>query len=88
MWLRMLSALAFPLLCVSCGTPVVRQLTPPAPPAWVMQPCPPWPLLGGDGRVALGDLARVIAEAKVAHSVCGARLEGLQHFMTEVVRPE
>lgn len=85
---RMLSASLCLSLCACSGTPVVRPLIPPAPPPWVMQPCPPWPQLGGDGRVALGDLARVIAEAKVAHSVCGARLEGLQHYTTEVVRPE
>lgn len=53
-----------------------------------MLPCPEWPLLGGEGRVALTDLARVIAEAKVGHAVCGARLEGLQHYVREVVRPE
>lgn len=53
-----------------------------------MQPCPPWPLLGGEGRVALGDLARVIAEAKVGREACAARLEGLQHYVREVVRPK
>lgn len=84
---RMLSAGLCLSLCACSGTPVVRPLTPPAPPAWVMLPCPPWPLLGGEGRVALTDLARVVAEAKVAHSVCASRLEGLQHFVTEVIRP-
>jgi hypothetical protein len=53
-----------------------------------MQPCPAWPLLGGDGRVALPDLARVIAEAKVGREACASRLEGLQHYVREVVRPE
>ena len=88
MWSRTLIALAFPALCACSGTPVVRTLTPPAPPPWVMLPCPAWPLLGGEGRVALTDLARVIAEAKVGHAVCDARLEGLQHYVREVVRPE
>ena len=88
MWSRMLSALAFPLLCACSGTPVVRTMTPPAPPPWTMQPCPPWPTLGGDGRVALPDLARVIAEAKVGREACASRLEGLQHYVREVVRPE
>lgn len=88
MWSRTLSASLCLSLCACSGTPAVRTLTPPPPPPWVMQPCPPWPLLGGEGRVALPDLARVIAEAKVGREACAARLEGLQHYVREVVRPK
>jgi hypothetical protein len=53
-----------------------------------MQQCPPWPTLAGDGRVSLPELAAGIAAAKLAHADCEARLEGAQHYVREVVRPE
>lgn len=52
-----------------------------------MQACPEWPALAGSGRVELADLAEAIAAAKAAHADCAARLEGLQGYVREVVRP-
>lgn len=69
------------------GTPAVRIVQPPAPPAWAMQACQPWPALAGSGRVALPDLAAAVAAAIEAHADCSARLEGLQGYVREVVRP-
>lgn len=88
MWSRTLSALAFLPLFASCGTPVVRVVQPPAPPAWAMQACQPWPALAGSGRVMLPDLAAAVAAAIEAHADCAARLEGLQGYVRDVVRPE
>ena len=85
---RTLSALLFPLACVACGTPSLRIVTPPAPPAWVMQDCAPWPTLAGEGRVTLPQLAQGVAEAKTAHADCEARLQGLQHYVREIVLTE
>lgn len=89
MLLRMLSAaLCLPLL-VSCGTPQTIVLTdrPPAPPPWLMTACPPWPAMGGDGRVPIEHLAAAIRAAQVAHAACEARAEGLQRYVLDVVRP-
>ena len=88
MSLRMLSVLAFPIAFAACGTPSPTIVKPPAPPEWVMKDCPGWPQLSGEGRVNLEDAARAVAEAKFTHSVCAARLEGAQHYIREVVRPQ
>lgn len=85
---QMLSVLACLSLCAGCGTQtVVRPVMVPAPPAWVMQPCEPWQVLAGSGRVQLADLAEGIAVAKAGQAECSARLEGLQGYVREVVRP-
>lgn len=52
-----------------------------------MQVCPPWPAMGGSGRVSLDQLAVSIRAAKVAHAECQARTEGLQGYVRDVVRP-
>ena len=88
MWLRTLIVGACLLLGACSGTPIVRIARPPAPPAWVMQPCPPWPTLPGEGRVDVQDAARVVAEAKVTLATCEARHEGLMHYVREVVQPD
>lgn len=53
-----------------------------------MQACPPWPALAGSGRVSLPDLAEAIAAAHAAHADCAARLEAVQGYVRDVVRPE
>lgn len=53
-----------------------------------MQACQPWPALAGSGRVELPDLAAAVAAAIEAHADCSARLEALQGYVREVVRPE
>lgn len=53
-----------------------------------MQACPGWPALAGSGRVSLPDLADAIAAAKAAHADCAARLEAVQGYVRNVVRPE
>lgn len=88
MWSRMLSAAACLSLFAGCGTPAARIVRPPAPAAWAMQACPPWPALAGSGRVSLPDLAEAIAAAKAAHADCAARLDGLQGYVRDVVQPE
>lgn len=87
---RMLIAGAFPLIFVGCGTPQTVILTdrPPPPPVWTMQACPPWPAMGGEGRVSLDALAASISAAKVAHAECQSRAEGLQGYVRDVVRPQ
>ena len=77
----MLNALACLSLCACSGPPIVRPVTPPAPPAWVMQECAPWPPLAGEGRVMLPQLAQGVADAKTAHADCESRLQGLQHYV-------
>lgn len=53
-----------------------------------MQACAPWPTLAGEGRVTLPQLAQGVAEAKTAHADCEARLQGLQHYVREIVLTE
>lgn len=53
-----------------------------------MQACPDWPALAGSGRVSLPDLAEAIAAAHAAHADCAARLEAVQGYVRDVVRPE
>lgn len=38
-------------------------------------------------RVALADAAQAAAEARVTYAECAGRLEGLQHYVRDVVRP-
>ena len=86
----MLSAGLLLSLCACSGIPQTVVLTdrPPPPPAWVMQMCPPWPAMGGEGRVSLDLLAASIRAAKVSHAECAARAEGLQGYVRDVVRPQ
>jgi len=50
-----------------------------------MQECAPWPPLAGEGRVMLPQLAQGVADAKTAHADCESRLQGLQHYVREVI---
>jgi hypothetical protein len=43
--------------------------------------------MGGEGRVPLELLAASIRAAKVSHAECQSRVEGLQSYVRDVVRP-
>lgn len=84
--MRTLIALACLPTIVACGTPAPIIIKPPAPPPWVMQDCPAWPTLSGDGRVSIEAAAQAVRDAQVAHADCQARLQGAQGYIREVTR--
>ena len=61
----------------------------PAPPAWALVPACPWPKLVADrgDRVSVEAAAQAAGQARVEMSHCEARLEALQRYVFEVVRP-
>lgn len=72
------------LLCASCGTLNPVTARPPDPPADLMQPCPPWPVMAGAGDVEPGQLVDAIVAAKLAHHECASRAGLLQRYVRDV----
>lgn len=72
------------LACAGCGIspPVISR--PPDPPADLMEPCPSWPSMAGEGDVTVEQLVDGIARAKLAYWECAARTGLLQRYIREV----
>lgn len=59
----------------------------PAPQPWLMTPGCPWPRIEAVGRVPIDVATQAVRDAKAGMSSCEARLEGLQRYVVDVVRP-
>jgi hypothetical protein len=46
-----------------------------------------WPRIDGAGRVPIDAAAQAVREAKTEMASCEARLDGLQQYVRDVVRP-
>lgn len=69
------------------GTPTPMLIRPPAPHPWLMTPGCPWPVIEAGQRVSIDVATQAVREAKARMASCEGRLDGLQQYIRDVVRP-